>query len=261
MLKSSVVQGAQWVRDSVQLVKDRPHQWLLIALGYLLVFLVLPASNMPSLLKVIIVVLGPTILALIMVLFREQEAGRDTELADIAEQLQPRFKQLLTLGGLCVAYSLVIGLLTMKDSETVAELMQGSNQIAPEEMLGTVLPIVIKMLLLLTPLLMATWFAPMLVALHQFPVIKAIKSSIAGCLTSAIPLTFAWLLLTLLAGGVMMLVGALVALLSLLLAPLAKVFAALFLVFSFLAVTAMMLALQYLSYRDVFARKIRSDGQ
>lgn len=260
MLKSSALQGAHWVRDSVHLVAGRPHQWLLIALGYLLVFLVLPASDMPSLLKVIIVVLGPTILALIMVLFREQEAGRDTELADIAEQLQPRFKQLLVLGGLCVAYSLVIGLLTMKDSETLAELMKGSNQTAPEEMLGTVLPIVIKMLLLLTPLLMATWFAPMLVALHQFPVIKAIKSSIAGCLTSAIPLAFAWLLLTLLAGGVMMLVGALVALLSLLLAPLAKVFAALFLVFSFLAVTAMMLALQYLSYRDVFARKFRPDA-
>lgn len=259
MLKSSALQGAQWVKDSIDLVKGRPHQWLLIAFAYLLVFLVLPASSMPSLFKVVIVVLGPAVLTLIMVLFREQETERDTELADIVEQLQPRFKQLLTLGGLCVAYSLIIGLLTMKDSETLSALMQNASEDSPDQMLGIVLPIVVKMLLLLTPLVMATWFSPMLVALHRFPVIKAIKSSIAGCLTAAIPLAFAWLFLTLLAGCVMMLAGALIALLSLLLAPLAKVFGALFLVFSFLSVTAIMLALQYLSYRDVFARKFQPD--
>jgi hypothetical protein len=216
---------------------------------------------MPSLLKVIIVVLGPTVLTLIMTLFREQEAGRDTELADIAAQLQPQFKQLLALGGLCVAYSLIVGVLTMKDSETMAELMNSASKASPEMILGTVIPIAIKMLVLLTPLMMATWFSPMLVAFHQFAILKAIKSSIAGCLTAAISLGFAWLLLTLLAGLVMMLVGALVALLSLLLASLAQLFAALILVISFLAVTAMMLALQYLSYRDIFARKLPPVGQ
>jgi hypothetical protein len=50
-------------------------------------------------------------------------------------------------------------------------------------------------MVLAIPILMATWFSPILIAYHNFGLIKAIKSSFAGVLLSIMPITLSWLIL------------------------------------------------------------------
>jgi hypothetical protein len=64
-----------------------------------------------------------------------------------------------------------------------------------ENISNNLVSIFIKFMVLAIPILMATWFSPILIAYHDFGLIKAIKSSFAGVLLSIIPITFSWLIL------------------------------------------------------------------
>jgi hypothetical protein len=116
----------------------------------------------------------------------------------------------------------------------------------------TMMPIFLKLIVFFIPLVMAVWFAPMLIAFNDYAVTKALKSSIAGSLQYVVAMTAAWLLLT---SGIMLLMLA------------ASIFSGLFafislsfaqslmtiLVFGALLISvALTLAFQYVSYRDIF---------
>ncbi|EEF22164.1 conserved hypothetical protein [Ricinus communis] len=93
--------------------------------------------------------------------------------------------------------------------------------------LENTLSFIVKVLLLLLPLFIATWFSPMLIALNGYPLLKAIKSSIAGMLQYTVPMSVSWLVMTvgmlvvmLGLGLVIGILGALIPMLAQLLMPL-----------------------------------------
>lgn len=254
MLKHSVNEGYLWIRASLDIFRKHPSRWMLLALAYVIVFMVIPAINMLISLKMLVVIFGPFFMVIALTLYREADQGRDTALNAIVIQIKPQFGKLILLGLICMVYGVVVGCLTSGDSQALSEMVNANA--SSEVLLTSALPILAKLLILLTPILMVTWFSPMLVAHHQFPVLKAIKSSIAGCLTSAFTLTFAWVILTASLALCMMVTGILIALVSVASAALGKVLTALVLMGFMLFATALMLALNYVSYREVFAKKL-----
>jgi hypothetical protein len=64
-----------------------------------------------------------------------------------------------------------------------------------EDISNNLVSIFIKFMVLAIPILMATWFSPILITYHNFGLMKAIKSSFAGVLLSIIPITLSWLIL------------------------------------------------------------------
>ena len=114
------------------------------------------------------------------------------------------------------------------------------------------LPVMLKMLLLSIPLLMATWFSPMLIAFNNYSLVKAMKSSIAGSLQYIIALTAAWLLLSFGILGLMLGAGIFGGIVSALVPALGQLLIPFILFGCMLLATALMLAFQYVSYRDVF---------
>jgi hypothetical protein len=135
------------------------------------------------------------------------------------------------------------------------ELAQNKETMTESQMMAFVqkmLPFALKLSLLLLPLMMATWFSPMLIAFNNYPLIKAIKSSIAGSIQYLVALGVAWILLS---GGivlVMLIVGIIVGIVGSLVPVLGQMLTS-FLIFGcLLLATALMLAFQYVSYRDVF---------
>jgi hypothetical protein len=101
-------------------------------------------------------------------------------------------------------------------------------------------------------MIMATWFSPMLIAFNNYTVIKAIKSSIAGSLQYMLAMGVAWLLLTLGIFALLMIAGIFMALISSSLPILGQLVMPAVVFGSLLLATALMLAFQYVSYRDVF---------
>lgn len=120
------------------------------------------------------------------------------------------------------------------------------------DMLNKMLTLLLKLLLLSAPLMMATWFSPMLIAFNNYTVVKAIKSSIAGSLQYMISLGVAWLILTAGVALLMLIVGLLGGLLAWIDSQIAEVVMTLVIFVCFLIATALMLTFQYISYKDIF---------
>jgi hypothetical protein len=255
MFKRSASEAFHWVRDCLGIFRQNPAMWMLVALSYVLLFMVIPAMVfLPVIVKLLVVIMGPFFLVLALTLYREADYGRDTEFSDIVAQVKPQLGKLVALGGACMVYGILISYVTSGDMQALDDMV---NAKADAEALATrAVPLAIKMLVLMTPIFMSTWFAPMLVAHHQFSVWKAIKSSIAGCLTSVLSLAFAWILLTAGLALCMMATGIVVALVTAILKPVGLILTSLTLLAFLLLATSLMLGLQYVSYRDIFAKKL-----
>jgi hypothetical protein len=137
----------------------------------------------------------------------------------------------------------------------LAALAQNKDKMTESQMMAfmqKMLPVMLKMMLLSIPLLMATWFSPMLIVFNNYSLVKAMKSSIAGSLQYIIALTAAWLLLTFGILSLMMGVGIIGGIISALVPALGQLLIPFILFGCMLLATALMLAFQYVSYRDVF---------
>ncbi len=255
--QSNIKVGIQWMIDSYHLFKHAPIKWMTVALVYVAVFFILPAiPGITALIGLAVVLLWPACMAMVMGLYRAADQQKNITLITIFEEIKPKLGKLVALGATCLLYGLAVNWLTHDDVQTFQAVTSGEEP--SMEMISQATPVFIKLLLLLTPMLMATWFAPMLIAFHGYSLVHAIKSSIAGCLYSVVSLGISWLYLTVVMALAMMLLGAVVALLSMLFPVLGQVIVMLIL-FNFLLIsTAIMLGFQYVTYRDIFEKTIQN---
>lgn len=259
ILESRTKTGLSWVNESVALFKTAPRKWLLLALAYVGFFMILPAVPALQFLAVISILVWPVFLAIATALYRNADRQKQQTLPEVMGYIQPKILLLIGLGGTCFVYAALVSLLLNSDLQSLAALTQntsgGKVQMTEPQMVAfmqKMLPLLLKFSLLLIPLMMATWFAPMLIAFNNYSLVKAIKSSIAGSLQYCVALTVAWLLLALGIFGLMLGVGIVAGMMSILMPMFGETLVS-FVVFGcLLLATALMLAFQYVSYRDVF---------
>ena len=182
-----------WVKECIAIVRKQPLKWLAVAFAYLLIFLLLPAG-LPLVMSYALALLYPTFLVLAVGLYREADAGRSTPTAMLINNIKHAMLPLLLLGVICVVYSFVVAYFTEADSAALKLLVD--SKAAPQQILAQALPLLFKALLFLAPLMMATWFAPMLIAFQGLDVLHAIKSSIAGSIQGMLPMGLSWLIIT-----------------------------------------------------------------
>ena len=247
ILDSSTKTGVSWVRESVALFKTAPRKWLLLALAHIGLFVMLPSMPGLQVFSFISILIWPVFLAFAILLYRNADIKKQQNLSEVFENIKPRLSQLIALGGACLLYVVLVSIVLSGDIQSLAVLAENKAKMTETEMLvflQKMLPLLLKFTLLLIPLMMAVWFSPMLIALNNYSVVKALKSSIAGSLQYMVALGAAWLVLTLGMVALMLpvvIIGALVPVLGQIL-----LFGCL------LLATALMLAFQYVSYRDVF---------
>lgn len=253
--KSNIKTGIQWMLDSYHLFKQAPLKLMMLALVYFITFFILPATpGFAGLLGLSAILLWPLGMAMIIGAYRKIDQNKDISIPDLFNEIKPALNNLLLLGLSYLGYGLVVNWLTHDDLQVLHSM---TNAEEPSmEMIRQATPGMIKLLLLLTPMLMATWFSPMLMAYHNYSVWHSIKSSIAGCLIWILSFGVSWLYLTFIVVVAMILLGVVVALLSLLSVALGQ-FMGMLMLFNFLLIsTAIMLGFQYVTYRDIFEKKI-----
>jgi hypothetical protein len=256
---SRVKTGLSWVAGSYQLFFQNPAKWLMLALAYVLLFVVLPAlPHMPILITLLIVLFWPCFIALAIGVYREEDQGRDTELVDLWQQVKPHVAMLIALGGICLVYCILVGMFASGDTQALTELI---NQKAdPQQILAQALPLMAKLFILFTPLLMALWFSPMLIAYQGFSVTNAIKHSLWACWHNMVAISVAWLVLTVALALAMMAMGIIVGLVATISQPASFILMALTLLFGLLVATSFMFAIQYFSYRHMYYQKPDTNG-
>ncbi len=243
--------GLDWVYRSVMLFKQSPPKWLLHALLYVVLFVMLPSiPGMPVLISLMIILFWPTFLALFIGVYREADLGRNTEPKELVEELKPNFVKLITLGGIFLAYGILTGVLVKTDMAQLNEL--AANKAEPELMIGLALPLITKVLLLLTPMIMASWFSPMLIAYQGYSVFEGLKHSFWQCWKNLIAITVSWILLSVALLGFMLIAALVIGIITAISGFLGSILMSFMVFATLLVVTYFLLAIQYYSYRYVY---------
>ena len=247
--------GLSWVKESLDLFKTQPSKWMLLAIAYVGIFMMLPSIPGLGIFALLSVLIWPVFIAFAVMLYRNAEMGKQETVQALLAQIQPKFTTLMLLGLACLVYATLATYILNSDIQGLMHFADQGAQMSEseyEKFMGKFVPFILKLLLLLLPLFVATWFSPVLIVVNNYTLVNAIKSSIAGVLQYTVAMGAAWLVLS---AGVMMLmlvVGLVIGVVGALVPVLAQALMPMLVFGCLLLATALMFAFQYVSYRDVF---------
>lgn len=174
-----------WITKGFQLFKANPAMWIILLVIYLAIMI--PLSMLPIIGSVLSTLLAPVFAAGMMWGCQALTRNQDLEINHLFEGFKHNTSQLVAVGGIYMVSLLlvaVIAVLTL-DKATVELLVQG-KEVSTEQADAMLLPILMTFLLLL-PVLMAYWFAPVLAGLHNLTAVEAMKLSFNACLKNLLP--------------------------------------------------------------------------
>jgi uncharacterized membrane protein len=182
--------GVDWIGEGWKLFAKAPLMWVVSIL--VLFVLAIVVNIVPFIGGLAFQLLQPVFAAGFIVACRSLETGGEFELEHIFAGFKKNFANLLVVGLILVAggialllvfavfagFGLVTAFMTGDANNMLPALMASGMSIA----LGTLV-----MLFLMIPLLMAYWFAPALVMMHDMAPMAAMKTSFRGCLRNIVP--------------------------------------------------------------------------
>ena len=221
--------GWGWIAEGFDYFRRSPGPWILTVIVAAVIYIGL--SLIPLVGQIAIMVTYYVWIAGFMIGCRAQDDGQPFAVNHLFAGFQNPAK-LMILSVLMTVVSFVIMMVAV--GPIYMEMLQGGSEPSPEMMeavtdpTGFWLPFLVAMLLML-PLVMALWFAPALVALHDVAIGTALKLSFAGCLKNIVPM-----LLYGIVGFILVIIGSIPLMLGL------------------LVVMPVLTASVYASYKDIF---------
>ncbi len=182
--------GWQWIVNGFYLFLKTPWTWILLCSILLLIAATL--ALIPMLGQFIFTLLSPLFLAGLMMGCRAQERGDKLELSCLLAGFRKTPVPLITVGGVyLVGQVLILGVAMLLGGSVMMDLLMGGQRVDENELRGVMssgLTALMVALGLSIPLMMATWFAPLLVVFRDMPALAAMQLSFFACLKNIIPL-------------------------------------------------------------------------
>lgn len=178
------LRGAQWLVNALHLYRCAPLQWMAVA--FALLALMIASSVVPLAGPIVFALLFPVFSAGLGQAAREATTGRPPAVPDLFAGFRGATGDLVTLGGIyligqVLAMTVMTGIGGSGLTELIAAGPRASRE-AASAVDGRVLFGLAVGLALLLPLLMATWFAPLLVHFHGERPVSALRASFAASL-------------------------------------------------------------------------------
>ena len=192
-MKRTLNKSHHWVTQSVLLSKLNFKVTLLLGSAYIFAYLLVPSIPGLSFISPFLIIAWPISTMIFINFFRLSQDKKETNFKALLKINKENMRLLIYLGVICLFYSLLISLVLSPDIKNI--LAAASEPEISEDISNNLVSILVKFMVLAIPILMATWFSPILIAYHNFGLIKAIKSSFAGVLLSIMPITLSWLIL------------------------------------------------------------------
>jgi hypothetical protein len=227
--------GWGWIAEGFGYFRESWGVWLAIVVVWMVITIALSVIPIVSLL---VSVLSPIFMGGMMLGLRAQDDNTGPEFMHLFAGFQERLGPLAAVGGWYLLGGLLIGIISVvvvlgfggMDVLQAAGNAQGNVQNIDPEALGSGMLISVLVVVMLSiPLLMAFWFAPALVALHDIGSLQAMVLSFRGCLRNIVPF---------LVYGVVMIVLGVIASIPLLL--------------GWLVLSPVLIASIYVAYKDIF---------
>ena len=179
-------QGWTWIVEGFNQFKKQAGLWVGVALLLFVILLVL--AMIPLLGMVATTLLIPVFVGGLMLGCRNLQRDAPFEIAYLFAGFKERTSELLIVGALGLAGSIVVIIPVLLITGGGAFLGTMRGDAAGVAMVGgSFLLALLVALALSVPLYMALWFAPTLVALRGTAPVAAVKLSFAGCLRNMVP--------------------------------------------------------------------------
>lgn len=174
-----------WIVNGFNLFKANPAMWIILLVIYLLIMI--PINMLPVIGSVVSTLLAPVFAAGMMWGCQALIKNQDLEINHLFEGFKRNTSQLVTIGGIYMVSLLFVAVIVVLvlDKDTAELLVQGKD-LSPEQADAMLMPIMIALLLIM-PVLMAYWFAPVLAGLHNLSAVEAMKLSFSACLKNMLP--------------------------------------------------------------------------
>lgn len=181
--------GWNWIVEGFQLFKRSPVIWIALFFVYLLIGMGLSMLKLVG--PIILNLLAPVFVAGFMLGCRALDRDEELEINHLFAGFRHHTAQLITVGGVYLAgIIIIVGIMFAgSDSSALQGLLSGQKmdpQQAKEVSDRVLLPALLA-LFLMVPLIMAYWFAPILVAFHGLSGLEAMKQSFKACLRNILP--------------------------------------------------------------------------
>lgn len=174
-----------WIVSGFDLFKANPAMWIILFVIYLAI--IVPISLIPVIGSLLSTLLAPVFAAGLMWGCKALTLRQDLEINHLFAGFKQNTAQLIAVGGIYMASLLVIAVMVVLtlDKDTLGVLMKGGT-VSPEQASAMMLPLLIAMIFIM-PILMAYWFAPVLVGLNNLTAVEAMKLSFMACLKNMLP--------------------------------------------------------------------------
>lgn len=182
--------GWHWITQAFAMFRRNALNWIVLNVALLLVALGL--TVIPVIGGYVLYLLTPMFLAGLMSACRDQDAGRDIGIGHLFQGFRLNAAHLVTVGGVYLVGQVIIaGLVLSVGGAEMQDAMraaaQGEPQPLPPGAADRISFAVLVGTALFVPLLMAIWFAPMLVIFDNMPAIRAMQESMRACLVNLMP--------------------------------------------------------------------------
>jgi len=198
--------GWQWLFEGFWLFRKTPLIWLALALALGLMWVV--SLMIPVLGPLLFNLLSPALFAGLMVGCRALESGKPLEMAHLFAGFRQHAAPLVTVGGVyLVGTVIVVGIVLVvaggsmlpavltKPGTDIETLRAAARSMAVALAIGAAVYL---------PVLMAVWFAPLLVVFNGLAPVAAMKLSFTACVSNTVPflvygvaVLMAWIVLSL----------------------------------------------------------------
>lgn len=181
----SAGRGIGWIGDGFDYFKKSAGQWIATAIVWFVI--VLGLNFIPIIGQIAVMLTSYVWIAGIMVGCRAQDDGQPFSINHLFAGFSKATGKLILLSLIAAIGSMVIMIIVVGPS--ILTLMFSdptANSEAMGDPLGFLLSVLFGMLIMI-PFLMALWFSPVLIVLHDVGIFEALKMSFFGCLKNFIP--------------------------------------------------------------------------
>lgn len=182
--------GWEWIVEGFRIFRKQPLTWITLVMIMLVIWFA--SLLIPVIGPLAINLVSPVFFAGLMLACKTTDEDGEPEFSQLFAAFKTHASPLITVGGIYLVGNIVaVAVVFAVAGGTALPTLMGKAAIDPEAVLaaarGLMLGMVVGMAVFI-PVLMAVWFAPLLIVFHNRPPIEAMKMSYTASLRNTMPL-------------------------------------------------------------------------
>jgi len=182
--------GWEWIVEGFRIFRKQPLTWITLVMILVVIWFV--SLLMPLIGPLAINLVSPVFFAGLMLACKTTDEDGEPEFSQLFAAFKTHASPLITVGGVYLVGNIVaVAVVFAVAGGTALPTLMGKAAIDPEAVLaaarGLLLGMVVGMAVFV-PVLMAVWFAPLLIVFHNQPPVEAMKMSYTASLRNTLPL-------------------------------------------------------------------------